>query len=595
MLAVIRFTINKVKSSNRILFYSFLILSIAYAVLSFLTTLIFREIIDTVNGTSTFFHLSIWGILIFKLGFDFFANLITGTKDYLLPQIKKKSSLQFLNELIDKTAELDIASLENPKTVGIISRAYSRIHFQFEYFFRNIVLVLTTSIEIIFALVIFIFVSPLGALMLLLTNVLNTYIKVRLKGANFNIYKADYQTRLKFGYATDLLTNRDTLLELKLFQNFTFLKKKILKIYNEFINNEINQEKKNLIIGSIVDILPIIASFIFILVLANQLYNQTISVGIFVFLFTNMLIFSGSLARLSLTLVSVAAESNSIRDIIDFYELKPKFFSKVLDAKEKLLWQQKLSKPCISFENVNFRYPNSHDLALANINLIIPWSQNLAIVGENGAGKTTLIKLLLRVYDPETGVIKINGIDLKEIPLNALYTCFATLFQNFGKFNLTIAENLELAARRKLSDQEMTDYLQYANAWKFIKTTQDQLQQQLGPEFENGIDLSGGQWQSLAIARTYAKQAAVVILDEPTSAIDAKSEMEIFDRLNKKMRKETLIFISHRFSTIKDAERIVVLDRGRIVEQGTHAELMLNNLTYAKLYQIQLERLKRDS
>jgi ATP-binding cassette subfamily B protein len=204
------------------------------------------------------------------------------------------------------------------------------------------------------------------------------------------------------------------------------------------------------------------------------------------------------------------------------------------------------------------------------------------------------VKLLLRVYDPTEGQILINGIDLKVIPMDALYSMFGTLFQNFGKFNLTVKENLEIAANRKLSDEEMIAYLKWANAWDFIENTKGKLKQQLGPEYQNGIDLSGGQWQSLAIARTYAKHAPVVILDEPTSAIDAKSEMEIFDRLNKKMRSETLIFISHRFSTIKDAERIVVMHKGRIVEDGSHKQLMRNGGKYAQLYQIQMERFQRN-
>ena len=211
----------------------------------------------------------------------------------------------------------------------------------------------------------------------------------------------------------------------------------------------------------------------------------------------------------------------------------------------------------------------------------------------SGAGKTTLVKLLLRIYDPTQGTIKINGIDLREIPEKLLFGVYSTLFQDFGKFYLTIRENLELAAGRKLNKEEIINYLKFSNAWEFIKDTKNQVEQQLGPEYTDGIDLSGGQWQRLAIARAYAKDSPILILDEPTSAVDARSEMEIFDRINIKFKNKTLIFISHRFSTIKDAEKIIVMNKGEIIEAGNHTKLMNSKGEYFKLYNTQAGRYKR--
>ena len=595
MYKAILFTLDKVKKSNKNIFYFFIFLSIFYSILSFGTTLIFKEIIDTVNGSNTFLHFTILGVLIFKVCFDIFAGVINSIREYLLPVIKRNSSLFFIDELVEKTATLDISSLEDPKTVGIISRAYSRIHIQFEYYFKNIVQLLTSTIEIVLALAIFYIASPIGAILLLLSNLISTIVKAKLGGSNFNIYKANYETRLKFGYATDLLNQRETLLELKLFQNFNYIKDKILNIYNSFITKEINHQKHNQIIANFIELIPILSSFVFTLILANQLQTNLITVGSFVFLFTNMLIFSGAMGRFGYTMISVAEESNSIKDIIEFYELESKMSYRNISSKDELKKMlEDLKHPSISFTNVSFRYPNSDIYVLKNINIDIPYSQNVALIGENGAGKTTLIKLLLRVYDPTEGNILINNININNIPVEVLYKCFGTLFQNFGKFNLTVRENLELAANKKISDKEMVDNLKYANAWKFIKNTNDGLDQQLGPEYKNGVDLSGGQWQSLAIARTYSKEAPIVILDEPTSSIDIKSEMQIFDRLIKKMKNETLIFISHRFTTIKDAERIIVLEKGKVVEDGDHDKLIKNNGKYAHLYNIQVSRLQRN-
>lgn len=594
MYAAIIFTLRKVRQSSAKIFYAFVSLSFFYSILSFGSTLIFKEIIDTVNGSPTILHLNVWGVLIFKAGYDIFCQLISGYTDYLLPILKKKISLMFLGEMVDKTAVLDVASLEDPMTVGVISRAYSRINFQFEYFFRSIVNLLTAFLESGLALVIFMIASPVGALILLVANLITTIVKVKLGSSNFNIYKADYETRLKFGYTADLLNQRETLLELKLFQNFNYIKNKLLNIFNSFITKEIEHEKRNQIISNFVELLPVAAAFIFTLIMAGQLQDHTITVGTFVFLFTNMLIFSGSIYRFSMNFSVLANDSSSIKDIIEFYALKPKVTALATKSlPEKEAWERKLARPLLRLDNVSFKYPNAKFNAVNNVNLTIPYSQNLALIGENGAGKTTLVKLLLRVYDPTQGRILVNDIDIKEIPIDALYGLFSTLFQNYGKFNLTVKENLEIAANHKLSEEEMIAYLKWANAWKFIETTKGKLKQQLGPEYKNGVDLSGGQWQSLAIARTYAKHAPVVILDEPTSAIDVKSEMEIFDRLNKKMRNETLIFISHRFSTIKDAERIVVMYKGQIVEDGNHKELLRKGGRYAQLYRIQMERFQR--
>lgn len=596
MFKAIVFALRKVRASSPAIFMLFIFLSLFLTVFTFGNTIILKEMVDTVNGAPTILQLSLTGVLVVKIIWDVLNLILDSTRDFQIALLKKKMSVLMLSELVNKTASLDVASLEDPKTVGIISRAYSRIHFQFEYFFRNIVNLGTSFIEAMLSLAFFIAASPLGALAILITSLTTTVIKGKLGNSNFNIYKADYETRLKFGYTTDLLNQRETLLELKLFQNFEYIRKKVVGIFTSFIDKEIAHEKRNLLYARLSELLPLVAGFVFMLLMADQLSKGQITAGTFVFLFTNMMIFAGGMYRFGQSFGSVAAEANSIKDLMEFYELKPRISDSSKLSKQAIQdWQLKLAKPEISFENVSYKYPNADKYAVSNVSLRIPYSQNLALIGENGAGKSTLVKLLLRVYDPTEGVVKINGIDIKKVPLSILYGLMGTLFQSFGRFNLTVKENLEIAANKKLSEAEMIAYLKYANAWNFIENTRGKLDQQLGPEFKDGVDLSGGQWQSLAIARTFARNAPIVILDEPTSAIDPKSEMEIFDRINQKMRSETLIFISHRFSTIKDAERIVVLEKGKVIEDGTHADLIGHGSKYAQLYNIQMERFLREN
>ncbi len=281
-------------------------------------------------------------------------------------------------------------------------------------------------------------------------------------------------------------------------------------------------------------------------------------------------------------------------DAINFITVKQNIvFPKILlEEEQKLI--KKLQKPSIVVENISFKYPNSDKEVLKNISFTIPYGQNLALIGENGVGKTTLVKILLRIYDPFEGRILINGIDLKDIPEDLFFKLYSTLFQSFGKFYLTIRENLQLASGDRLDDEEYIKALKLSNAWNYVKDFPKTLDQQLGPTYKEGVDLSGGQWQQLAIARAFIRKAPVLVLDEPTSAIDAKAETEIFDRLHRETNNNTLIFISHRFSTIKDAERILVMDKGKIIEDGDHSKLMQKEGKYAKLYSMQAERYQRE-
>jgi len=411
---------------------------------------------------------------------------------------------------------------------------------------------------------------------------------------NFNIYKSDSETLRKYEYLRNMAINREILMELKQYQGFGFLKDRLFTLYRSFTGRLMIQYKKQWIWLTLADMLPIISIFTYLFIIITQLQIGEISTGTFVFLFTNIFIFSGALSQLSSFLGSLISDGHFMYDIIHFFDVKQNIhFKKVSSSQEEDILE-KLKYPEIVLKNVYFKYQNSDKNILSNINLTIPYGQNIALIGENGAGKTTLVKLLLRIYDPTEGEVLINGVSLIDIPESLLFKMYSALFQSFGKFHLTIRENLDLASGRQLTDEECIHALKLSNAWNFIKDFPQQLDQQLGPTYRDGVDLSGGQWQQLAIARTLVRGAPVMILDEPTSSIDAKAETEIFDRLHKQTKNNTLIFISHRFSTIKDAERIIVLDKGKIVEDGEHIKLIKDNQKYAKLYSMQAERYARE-
>ncbi|OGM25894.1 hypothetical protein A2962_00435 [Candidatus Woesebacteria bacterium RIFCSPLOWO2_01_FULL_39_61] len=249
--------------------------------------------------------------------------------------------------------------------------------------------------------------------------------------------------------------------------------------------------------------------------------------------------------------------------------------------------------PLIEVKNVSFKYPSTERYILKDFNLTIRSGEKIALVGENGAGKTTLIKLLLRFHDVTEGEVLINGVNIKEVDLDKWHEEIGALFQDFIKYQFTFKENVyfgDLSKPKKIKFLKLA--IEQSGADKFIDTLPEGRNQILGKMFEGGIDLSGGQWQKLALARAFYRNAPILILDEPTSAIDAKAEYEIFQKVQNLQKDKTVVIISHRFSTVRSADRILVLEGGKIIEEGNHRELMEKEGLYEELFTIQAQGYK---
>ena len=243
----------------------------------------------------------------------------------------------------------------------------------------------------------------------------------------------------------------------------------------------------------------------------------------------------------------------------------------------------------LEFENVSFQYPGSEELALRNVDLKIRPGESLALVGENGSGKTTLIKLLTRLYSPSSGRILLDGLDLKEWHQSALHRRVGVIFQDFGRYQFSVGENIGAGDVHHIEDEARWEQAATTGmAAPFIESMPEGYQTQLGRWFKGGRELSGGQWQKIALSRAFMRsEADILILDEPTAAMDAASESAIFEHFRKASRDKITILISHRFSTVRAADHIVVIQHGEIIEQGNHESLLKKNGQYAHLFRLQ--------
>jgi ATP-binding cassette subfamily B protein len=245
-------------------------------------------------------------------------------------------------------------------------------------------------------------------------------------------------------------------------------------------------------------------------------------------------------------------------------------------------------KKGFTFEDVGFRYHNSARWANRHLNFTLHPGEKLALVGENGAGKTTLVKLLARLYDPTEGRILLDGINLKEYAIEDLRLNLGIIFQDYLKYQMTLSQNIAVG---NISEIDNKTLIQKAAEESLADTLAAKLpnkyDQWLGRRFNEGVELSGGEWQKVALARAYMKDAQVLILDEPTAALDARAEYEVFQRFAQLTNGKSAVLISHRFSTARLADRILVLDKGEILEAGTHKELILKAGRYAELFQLQ--------
>ena len=317
--------------------------------------------------------------------------------------------------------------------------------------------------------------------------------------------------------------------------------------------------------------------------LVIETWEGRITVGTLTFLAGAVAAVNGQLQTVFTQFSNVAEQALFLTDLVSLLDEKPS-----IRSKEDALPAPRSIRDGIEFRNVSFQYPGSTKVVLNNLNLRIEPGEHIALVGENGEGKTTLVKLLDRLYEPLTGAILLDGVDLRDYKLDDLRRQIGIIFQDFFRYDLSLRENIGLGRVELVQDdQALWDAAMKGGIEAFASHLPWKLEQMLGRRFEGGVDLSGGQWQRVALARAYIRDAQILILDEPTASLDAEAEAEVFRKFASLMHDRTSILISHRFSTVRMADRIVVLADGQIAEEGTHKGLTGAGGRYARLFELQ--------
>ena len=322
------------------------------------------------------------------------------------------------------------------------------------------------------------------------------------------------------------------------------------------------------------------AAYVWIIV---STLTGVLSLGDLTFLSGAFLRLRGLLQGLLTSFSSTAAQAMYLEDLFGFFQTSPA----ILTPDRPVPLPNPLKKGFM-FENVGFQYPGAEKWAVRGLNFVLHAGETLALVGENGAGKTTIVKLLARLYDPTEGRITLDGQDLRDYDLTELRAAVGVIFQDFVRYNLTAADNIAVGRIDARDDRDrITTAAERSMAAGMIAQMVGGYDQMIGKRFRNGVELSGGEWQKLAIARAYMRGAQVLILDEPTAALDARSEYEVFQRFKELSTDKTAILISHRFSSVRMADRILVLSGGKVEAAGSHEALLAENGRYAELFELQ--------
>ncbi len=525
---------------------------------------------------------SLWPWLILEFVLAGIALIMTRAIDYCDSRISEEFTRQLSLDVMEQTSNVDLESLEDPNFHDKLERARAQATDRSSMLTAMGSLVQSSVMTVSLALSVATYAPWLLALMALCV-IPGFAGETAVTFEGYSMGRRLTPMRRELDYLRLLGSSRESAKEVKMFGLGDFLRARYQELSEYVIHNTSRLARRRFLWGSLLGVLASLGYYGGYAFLAFEALAGRITVGTLTFL-------AGAVAGANVQLQSsfsyfssVSEQALFLTDVVDLLALEPGIRSKP----DALPVPRPIQKG-IEFRNVSFRYPDATRWVLRNLNLSIKPGQRIALVGENGQGKTTLVKLLTRLYEPTEGAIFIDGVDLRDYRLDDLRRDVGVIFQDFFRYDMPVRINIGIGREEKMQDDPaIWDAAQKSGADHFIDGMPWKLDQMLGRRFEGGVDLSGGQWQKIALSRAYIRDAQLLILDEPTAALDAAAEAEVFDNFASLTKNRMAILISHRFSTVKMADHIVVLKGGSIEEIGTHDELIAAGGQYARLFELQ--------
>jgi ATP-binding cassette subfamily B protein len=550
-------------------------------VLLWITKLIIDGIVHAVS-THQAVQAGFWWLVATEFSLAILASIINRAIDYSDSLLADKYTRHVSIKVMDHAAGLDLTAYEDPVFYDRLERARVQATDRLGMIqavgrlVQQTITTLTLSVSIILF-------SP-WLMLLLIAGVVPAFIG-ESHFAFLGYAKNFRQTpiRRQLDYLRILGGSKEAAKELKLFGLRNFLRERFARLSDEIYKENVALSRRKLIAGSLLSVVGTMGYYAAYVFVIWRTVNGAMSIGTLTFLAGAILQASNNIQQIFSTLAGIADQALFLTDLLAFFEMQP-----AIRSKPNALPAPRPFVRGFEFRDVSFRYPGSSRLILNRLNFNLQPKERVALIGENGQGKTTIVKLITRLYDPSEGQILLDGIDLREYDLDDLHHEMGVIFQDFMRYEMTARENIAVG---RVEEIDNLDLLQDAARKSMADGTVGRLprhyEQMLGRRFDQGVDLSGGEWQKVALARAYLRDAQLLILDEPTAALDARSEFEVFRRFSELTAGKTALFISHRFSTVRMADRIVVLDNGKIIEDGTHDQLATLGGRYAEMFEMQ--------
>lgn len=479
------------------------------------------------------------------------------------------------------TSGFDVEHYENSEYNDIIKKANESFSGRLVNFLSRSTGLLSDIVSIFAGFFIIFLVSPILFVIILLTSFPDFVLDLFFGKTKYGVWDEDTGVRRDYWDTQMYLSSDRYLKELKIFGSRNYLLNRMKKLLYGFQGRQLNLELKRFYASSGMSLISGVGFGLMYIVLIKQVLDQSITLGNFTFYVASVRALSNSISSFLRSLSRLYENGLYTIDFYKMLDFKPLLKSGRISAKYT-------KPPKIEFKDVEFKYSNTNKNIFSGLNITIEPGEHIAIVGENGAGKTTFLSLLSRFYDTTKGQVLINGVNIKNLKQNDWHKNIALLSQDFARYHFDAKTNIGIGDIEKMRDMKsIKNSAKASGADSFISKLDNKYNQVLNRRYPKGVDLSTGQWQKVALARAFFKNSPILILDEPTSAIDPKAEYEIFQKLFDFAKDKTVIIISHRFSTVRNADRIIVMDGGKIVEEGSHKQLIEKGGLYKEAYDLQ--------